>query len=177
MSLVSITSLLHQFGLGRIVSSPRIEYEFEQITIAITMSDDQERGRALKRKAVPSPRTSTSKDRKSQKTYDADEYAIRDIGPVPDPDETSPFPDFSEEEAAKHTVAEYEMRVSTPDRLPGQGDQPFTRGVIEPLLHEASAERKKRNFMVRSLTISYSSSVCLTALSSKGGMPPSPIFE
>ena len=38
----------------------------------------------------------------------------------------------------------YVMRIGTPECVPGQGDRPFTRGVIEPLLHEKTAARLNR---------------------------------
>ena len=56
-----------------------------------------------------------------------------------------PFPEYSESEAesSKSSEESYEfvMGVGEPMRVPGQGEKPFTRGVIEPLIHSQPAGR------------------------------------
>ena len=58
--------------------------------------------------------------------------------------DTEPFPTFSDHEAeeVKMSPKTYEISCGTPEKVPGKGNRPSTRGVIEPLLHEASAERQ-----------------------------------
>ena len=107
-----------------------------------------ERGRTKERNEPPKTRNQRTKIRVTKDSEDEQDNQIERHDSFT---ETEPFPDFNDFEAEifRKSPPTYVMRIGTPDCVPGQGDRPFTRGVIEPLLHDKTAAHLQRAHMVR----------------------------